>query len=80
MEAQTQVEEKPIRERICEAMDKMDEVRREYFQGRADYEQAAAAATAVLQLRIEAENRPGFKPRKRTVVNARSIASLIRGN
>jgi hypothetical protein len=67
-----------LRDQICQATDELDTLRRQYFQQQASYEQVAQAATKLLELRRQAEER--FKGKTRIQINAVSIARLIRSS
>jgi len=67
-----------IKEQICEATDRLNELRRAYYQGGATYEQITEAATALLTLRQQAEKI--FMGKVKTKIDPRSIASLIRAS
>ena len=68
-----------IRDEIATATDTLNSLRRRYFQKDGiTYEDMAAAATVLLELRRQAEKQ--FKGRTSIQINAVSIARLIRSS
>ena len=67
-----------IKEQICQATDRLNELRRAHFQGQASYDDAAAAARIVLELRQQAEK--AFSGKVKTKITTRTIASLLRSS
>jgi hypothetical protein len=67
-----------MKEQICQATDALDTLRRDYYQGRATYEQMTEAATKLLTLRQQAEK--AFMGKVKTRINPQAIASLIRAS
>lgn len=65
-----------LREQICQATDTLNTLRRAYFQQQASYDDVAAAARAVLELRQQAEK--AFKGKSRIAITPVAIARLIR--
>lgn len=65
-----------IREQICAATDALADVRRRHYQQQASYDEAAAAARALLELRQQAEK--AFSGRVKTKITPITIAALIR--
>lgn len=65
-----------LREQICAATDTLDTLRRDYFQQRASYDDVAASARSVLELRQQAEK--AFTGKVKTKITPAAISSLIR--
>jgi hypothetical protein len=67
-----------IKDQICEATDRLNDLRRAYYQQQATYEQVSGAAVALLTLRQQAEK--AFYGKVKTKIDPRSIASLLRAS
>lgn len=65
-----------LKEQILQATDRLNALRRSYFQGQETYETIAAAARSLLELRQQAEQQ--FIGKVKTRITPRTIASLIR--
>ena len=67
-----------LKEQICAATDKLDALRRDYYQGGATYEQMSEQATNLLTLRQQAEK--AFSGKIKTRITPQTVASLIRAS
>lgn len=67
-----------LREQICQATDRLNELRRAYYQGGASYDDMVQAARSLLALRQQAEL--SFSGKVKTKIDPRSIASLLRSS
>ena len=65
-----------LKEQINTATDTLNTLRRDYYQQRATYEQAAAAATILIELRQQVEKTCYGKVK--TKLNSVTIARLLR--
>lgn len=65
-----------IKDRLCEATDHLNTIRRSFYQGGATYDDCKDAAIKVLEIRREAEVFAYGKPR--TKITPVAIANLIR--
>jgi hypothetical protein len=68
----------PIRDQILAATDRLNALRRAFYQQQASYDDCAVAARTVLELRQQAEQT--FYGKVKTKITPRSIASLIRSS
>lgn len=67
-----------IKDQILTATDALNDARRAYYQQRASYDDVAAAARELLELRQQAEQ--SFCGKVKTRITSRTIASLIRSS
>jgi hypothetical protein len=68
----------PLKEQICEATDRLNECRAAFYCQGATYDDVAATARVVLELRQQAEK--AFLGKVKTKIDPRSIASLVRSS
>lgn len=67
-----------IKEQICEATDRLNDVRQDFYRQGATYDDVASAARVLLELRQQAEK--AFLGKVKTKIDPRSIASLVRSS
>jgi hypothetical protein len=65
-----------IKTEICAANDNLIRAKQAFYRGEATYDDMAAAARRVLDLRIEAERQ--YMGKVKTKITPRAISSLIR--